>query len=89
MARRVFTRLTATSDDGTDTAARASRADLTAGLGADQAPDAEVVLETFVLSQDPTAVAPASIAGVEVLATIIGGEVRHSTAYPIARSMSP
>ncbi len=42
-----------------------------------------------VLAEDPAAVSPDRIADVEVLATIIDGQVRHSTAYPIARSMSP
>jgi WD40 repeat protein len=46
MARQVFTRLTAVSSDGADTAVRATRADLTAGK-ADQASDVEAVLETF------------------------------------------
>jgi hypothetical protein len=46
-ARQVFTRLTATSSDGVDTAARADRADLTAGKTDAQARDVEAVLETF------------------------------------------
>ena len=47
MARQVFIRLTATSRDGTDTAARAARSELTAGRDGAQAQDAEAVLETF------------------------------------------
>jgi predicted amidohydrolase YtcJ len=32
-----------------------------------------------VLSEDPTAVSPDRIAGLEVLATIVGGELRYGT----------
>jgi transcriptional regulator with XRE-family HTH domain/Tol biopolymer transport system component len=46
-ARQVFLRLTATSSDGVDTAARATRAELTGGPGAAQAQDVEAVLEAF------------------------------------------
>ena len=46
-ARQVFLRLTATSSDGTDTAARATRAELTGGTSAAQAQDVEAVLEAF------------------------------------------
>src|SRR5580700_265436 len=46
-ARQVFLRLTATSSDGTDTAARATRAELTDGTSAAQAQDVEAVLEAF------------------------------------------
>ncbi len=46
-ARRIFTRLTTTSVDGRDTAARVARGDLVAGLGVSQTRDVEVVLETF------------------------------------------
>jgi WD40 repeat protein len=46
LARQVFTRLTACSD-GLDTAARASRAELTEGEGAAGAEDVEAVLEAF------------------------------------------
>jgi WD40 repeat protein len=46
-AKQIFIRLTATGGDGTDTAARAIRADLTAGRGAALARDVEAVLETF------------------------------------------
>ncbi|MGH3170636.1 MAG: AAA family ATPase, partial [Trebonia sp.] len=46
-ARQVFTMLTATGDDGTDTAIRVSRADLTAGKDADGTRDVDAVLETF------------------------------------------
>jgi WD40 repeat protein/DNA-binding SARP family transcriptional activator len=47
VARQVFTMLTATGDDGTDTAARAWRTDLTAGKDADGIRDVDAVLETF------------------------------------------
>ena len=47
MARQVFIRLTATGDDGTDTAARVTRAELISGLNGDRARDAAAVLETF------------------------------------------
>jgi WD40 repeat protein len=46
-ARQVFTRLTATTGDGVVTAARADRADLTAGTSGQQARDVETVLEAF------------------------------------------
>ena len=46
-ARQIFTRLTATTSDGVDTADRAARADLTAGKDPAQAGDAEAVLEAF------------------------------------------
>ena len=46
-ARQIFTRLTATTSDGVDTADRAARADLTAGKDPVQAGDAEAVLEAF------------------------------------------
>ena len=46
-ARQVFLRLTATSSDGTDTAARATKAELTDGTSAAQAQDVEAVLEAF------------------------------------------
>ena len=47
IARQVFTRLTATTSDGIDTAARATRADLTAGKDDAGTRDVEAVLETF------------------------------------------
>jgi WD40 repeat protein len=46
-ARRVFTRLTATSADGTDTADRATRFELSEGQPAGQAAAVEAVLEAF------------------------------------------
>ena len=46
-AQQVFIRLTATSSDGVDTAARATRADLTAGKNDAQARDVDSVLEEF------------------------------------------
>jgi WD40 repeat protein len=47
VARQVFTRLTAASPDATDTADRATRAELTATGSPDQAADVEAVLEAF------------------------------------------
>jgi WD40 repeat protein len=46
-ARQVFTRLTATSSDGVNTADRVSRADLFAGKISAQVEDTETVLQTF------------------------------------------
>jgi energy-coupling factor transporter ATP-binding protein EcfA2 len=46
-ARHVFTRLTATSSDGVDTAARATLAELTEGKTPDQVADVDAVLEVF------------------------------------------
>jgi len=46
-ARQVFTRLTATSSDGVDTADRAARAELTEGKSAAEVQDVETVLEAF------------------------------------------
>jgi len=46
-ARHVFTRLTATSSDGADTADRAARAELTEGRTSAWARDVEAVLEAF------------------------------------------
>ncbi len=46
-ARQVFTRLTATSADGVDTADRSIRAELTEGKTAGQVADVEAVLEAF------------------------------------------
>jgi hypothetical protein len=48
VARRVFTRLVATSEDGVDTTDRVARAELTAG---EEAADVEQVLETFADSR--------------------------------------
>ena len=36
-----------------------------------------MLADLVVLSEDPTTVAPARIAGLEVLATVVGGQVRH------------
>ena len=46
-ARQVFTRLTATSSEGTDTARRVTRAELVAGKSAAAVGDVEAVLEAF------------------------------------------
>jgi WD40 repeat protein len=46
-ARQVFTRLTATSSDGVNSAMRAARADLMAGKSDAQVRDVVVILETF------------------------------------------
>ena len=47
LARQVFTRLTATSSDGIDTADRVTRAELTDGKSAAETQDIEHVLEAF------------------------------------------
>jgi len=75
MARQVFTRLTATTSDGVDTAARATRADLTVGKDDVQVRDVEAVLETFTA---------------ERLLTLAAGtvEISHEallTAWPLLR----
>ena len=46
-ARQIFTRLTATSSDGVDTADRATRAELNEGKSPAEAGDVEAVLEAF------------------------------------------
>src|SRR6516162_3199019 len=74
-ARQVFLRLTATSSEGTDTADRATRADLTTGKTAAEAQDVEAVLETFAA---------------ERLLTLAAGTVELSheallTAWPLLR----
>jgi hypothetical protein len=74
-ARQVFTRLTATTSDGTDTAYRAGRAELVAGKTTAQARDVEAVLETFAA---------------ERLLTLAAGtvEISHEvllTAWPLLR----
>ena len=74
-ARQVFLRLTATSSDGVDTAARATRAELTDGNSAAQAQDVEAVLEAFAA---------------ERLITLAAGtvEISHEallTAWPLLR----
>jgi predicted amidohydrolase YtcJ len=38
-----------------------------------------MLADLVVLSEDPTAVSPDRIAGLEVLATIVGGELRYGT----------
>ena len=74
-ARHVFTRLTATSSDGVDTADRAARAELTEGKTAAEAQDLEAVLEAFAT---------------ERLLTLAAGtvEISHEvllTAWPLLR----
>ena len=74
-ARQVFTRLTATSSEGMDTADRAARADLTDGKSAAEAGDVEAVLEAFAA---------------ERLLTLAAGtvEISHEvllTAWPLLR----
>ena len=75
VARQVFTRLTATNDDGTDTAARASPAELAAGEDSARACDVAAVLEAFVAAR---------------LLTVAAGtvEISHEallTAWPLLR----
>jgi WD40 repeat protein len=74
-ARQVFIRLTATSTEGTDSADRATRADLTAGKTTAEAADVNQVLEAFVA---------------ERLLTLAAGTVELSheillTAWPLLR----
>jgi WD40 repeat protein len=74
-ARQVFTRLTATSGDGVDTADRATRAELTEGKTPAEADDVEAVLEAFAA---------------ERLLTLAAGtvEISHEvllTAWPLLR----
>jgi len=74
-ARQVFTRLTATSAEGVDTADRATRAELTEGKSPAQAQDVEAVLEAFAA---------------ERLLTLAAGTVELSheallTAWPLLR----
>jgi WD40 repeat protein len=74
-ARQVFTRLTATSAEGVDTADRATRAELTEGKSQAQAQDVEAVLEAFAA---------------ERLLTLAAGTVELSheallTAWPLLR----
>ncbi len=74
-ARQVFTRLTATSSEGVDSADRASRAELTEGKSAAEAQDVEAVLEAFAA---------------ERLLTLAAGTVELSheallTAWPLLR----
>ena len=51
VARQVFTRLTATSSDGVDTADRVARAELTEGRSRAAAGDVEAVLEAFAAAR--------------------------------------
>ena len=74
-ARQVFTRLTATSAEGVDSADRASRAELTEGKSPAEAQDVEAVLEAFAA---------------ERLLTLAAGTVELSheavlTAWPLLR----
>jgi WD40 repeat protein/transcriptional regulator with XRE-family HTH domain len=74
-ARQVFTRLASTSTEGTDSADRATRADLTAGRSPAEAADVEQVLEAFAA---------------ERLLTLAAGTVELSheillTAWPLLR----
>jgi WD40 repeat protein/transcriptional regulator with XRE-family HTH domain len=74
-ARQVFTRLTATSSQGMDTADRTTRADLTDGKSLAEAGDVEAVLEAFAA---------------ERLLTLAAGtvEISHEvllTAWPLLR----
>jgi transcriptional regulator with XRE-family HTH domain len=68
-ARQVFTRLTATSPDGMDTADRATRAELTKGKNAAEAQDVEAVLEAFAAERLLTLAAGAVELSHEVLLT--------------------
>jgi WD40 repeat protein/DNA-binding XRE family transcriptional regulator len=74
-ARQVFTRLTATSAEGVDSADRATKAELTEGKTAAEAQDVETVLEAFAA---------------ERLLTLAAGSVEISheallTAWPLLR----
>jgi WD40 repeat protein/transcriptional regulator with XRE-family HTH domain len=74
-ARQVFTRLTTTSDDGVDSADRASKAELAAGKSPAETQDVEAVLEAFAA---------------ERLLTLAAGtvEISHEvllTAWPLLR----
>jgi DNA-binding beta-propeller fold protein YncE len=68
-ARQVFTRLTATSSDGVDTADRATRAELTDGKSPAQARDVEAVLEAFAAERLLTLAADSVEISHEVLLT--------------------
>ena len=68
-ARQVFTRLTATSPDGTDTADRATRAELTEGRSPAEAKDVAAVLEAFAAERLLTLAANAVELSHEVLLT--------------------
>ncbi|HEV3295247.1 MAG TPA: hypothetical protein VG123_40225, partial [Streptosporangiaceae bacterium] len=68
-ARQVFTRLTATSPDGTDTADRATRAELTEGRSPAEAKDVAAVLEAFAAERLLTLAADTVELSHEVLLT--------------------
>jgi hypothetical protein len=68
-ARRVFVRLTATTSDGIDTAARSSRAELSEGQSPAQARDLEAVLEAFATERLLTIAADTVAISHEVLLT--------------------
>jgi transcriptional regulator with XRE-family HTH domain len=68
-ARQVFTRLTATSSEGIDSADRATRADLTAGKTTTEAEDVEAVLEAFAAERLLTLAADTVELSHEVLLT--------------------
>jgi WD40 repeat protein/transcriptional regulator with XRE-family HTH domain len=68
-ARQVFTRLTATSSEGLDTADRASRAGLTDGKTAAEIQDVEAVLEAFTAERLITLAADSVEISHEVLLT--------------------
>ena len=68
-ARQVFTRLTATSSDGMDTADRATRAELTGGKDPAEVSDVEAVLEAFAAERLLTLAADSVQISHEVLLT--------------------
>ena len=68
-ARQVFTRLTATSSDGVDTADRATRAELTHGKSPAEVRDVETVLEAFAAERLLTLAADSVEISHEVLLT--------------------
>ena len=68
-ARQVFTRLTAASSDGIDTADRATRAELTEGKDPAEAGDVEAVLEAFAAERLLTLAADSVEISHEVLLT--------------------
>jgi WD40 repeat protein len=68
-ARQVFTRLTATSPDNIDTAARVARADLIAGKSPGEIQDVEAVLEAFAAQRLLTLAADTVELSHEVLLT--------------------
>ena len=68
-ARQVFTRLTATSSDGMDTADRATRAELTEGKSPAEVRDVEAVLEAFAAERLLTLAADSVEISHEVLLT--------------------